>query len=76
MILEIVILAYLVLISLIDLKHKTLPSPLTTGMIFILAILNTPNINFGLFAFILGWLLIEAEFFSAKKSCVSRGYSL
>jgi len=64
MYIELFVLAYLVLISIIDLKHKTIPSPLTTGMIFILVILNTQNIIFGVFAFVFGWFLIEADFFS------------
>ena len=64
MILEIVLLAYLVLISIIDIKHKELPAPLTTGMLFILLILNPANLIFCVFALVFGLLMLEAEFFS------------
>ena len=64
MMIELLVLGFLVLISLIDLKHKSIPSPLTTGIIFVLAVVNAPNIIFGLFAFIFGWFLIEADYFS------------
>lgn len=64
MILELILLAYLILISIIDIRHKTLPSPLTTGMLLVLLIINVSNLSFGIIALVLGLFLLEAEFFT------------
>ena len=49
----------LFLLSYLDIKNKSFPSPLTTGMVLVLAMLYFHNIPFGLLAFIFGLLLIE-----------------
>lgn len=49
----------LILLSAIDIKKRSLPSPLTTSIIFILAIVNFNNIPYGILAGIFGWLLME-----------------
>jgi len=59
----IAILFYLIVISIIDIKHKSIPAVFTTGAIFVLALLNIENILFGILAFIFAWFMIEADFF-------------
>ena len=66
---ELFLLLCLILLTFIDLRHKTLPSPLTTSIILILAIVKLQNIEFGIIAFIFGLLMTEGftdkgQFFS------------
>jgi len=55
---------FLVVVSLIDWKLKVLPSIFLTGMLFTVAVLNPANLWFGIMAFIIAYLLYEADFFS------------
>ena len=55
---------FLVVVSLIDWKIKVLPSIMLTGMLFTVAVLNPANLWFGIMAFIIAYLLYEADFFS------------
>ena len=55
---------FLVVVSLIDWKIKVLPSIMLTGMLFAVAVLNPANLWFGIMAFMMGYLLMEADFFS------------
>ena len=55
---------FLLAVALIDIKLRSVPAVITTGGIFVMAILFSNNITFGVLTFILSWLLIEAEFFS------------
>ena len=55
---------FLVVVSLIDWKIKVLPSIMLTGMLFAVAVLNPANLWFGIMAFIIAYLLYEADFFS------------
>jgi hypothetical protein len=50
--------------SVIDWKLKALPSIMLTAMLFAVAILNPANLWFGAMAFLMAWLLYEADFFS------------
>jgi len=67
--LTIIVFALLFIISLIDLKTKKVPAFLTTGIIFVVAMVNMANIEFGLIhlgfgvlAFIFAYLLYETDF--------------
>ena len=55
---------FLLICSIIDWKVKKIPSIFLTGMIFAVAVLNPANLWFGVMAFIMGYLLMEADFFS------------
>jgi len=54
----------LLMVSYIDWKLKLLPSILLTAMVFTVAVLNPSNLWFGIMAFIIAYLLYEADFFS------------
>ena len=54
----------LIILSIIDLKKKEFPAVLTSGLLFTVAIVKFNNLEFGVMAFILGWFLMEADFFS------------
>lgn len=60
---ELIFLTFLVIVSLIDLKWHSVPSILTTGAIFTIAVLYSSNLYFGILGLILGLLLLEADFF-------------
>ena len=62
--LTIVIGFFLLIVSFIDWKLKVLPSILLTAMLFTVAVLNPTNLWFGIMAFIVAYLLYEADFFS------------
>lgn len=69
MIIELIVLGALVLFSVLDLKYRVLPSILTTSLLFVVAVLNIPNLHFGILSAIFGWLLMEGigeggDFFS------------
>ena len=51
--------ALLFLFSIIDIKWRQLPSVFLTGMLFVLAIINYPNLQFGIFAGLFALLLYE-----------------
>ena len=55
---------FLLFASLIDWKFKALPSILLTSMLFAVAVLNPANLWFGIMMFIVGYMLMEADFFS------------
>ena len=59
-----VVLGFLLIASLIDWKIKVLPSIMLTGMLFTVAVLNPANLWFGIMAFMMGYMLMEADFFS------------
>ena len=59
-----VVLGFLLIASLIDWKIKALPSVFLTAMLFAVAILNPANLWFGIMAFMMGYMLLEADFFS------------
>jgi len=64
MIIEILVLIFFVIISIIDLKYKSVPAIFTTGAIFLLASLKFPSYGLAILSFIFAWFLIESEFFS------------
>jgi len=51
--------ALLFLFSIIDIKWRQLPSILLTGTLLVLAIINYPNLQFGIFAGLFALLLYE-----------------
>lgn len=53
----------LVIFSWIDIKKREFPSVLTTAVLFVILIVKLPNLQFGILAFVLGWLLMDIEFF-------------
>jgi len=55
---------FLLIASIIDWKVKALPSIFLTGMLFAVAFLNPANLWFGIMAFLVSYLLYEADFFS------------
>jgi len=59
-----VVLGFLLLASLIDLKLKFLPSVMLTAMLFAVAVLNPENLWFGIMGFIISYLLYELDFFN------------
>lgn len=63
MILKLIVLTgmYLLLMSLLDIRHKSMPSIIPTGLILLLAIINHQFIIYGILAFIFAWLLYEFD---------------
>ena len=55
---------FLLISSIIDWKLKALPSIFLTAMLFAVAVLNPANLWFGIMAFIIAYLLYEADFYS------------
>jgi hypothetical protein len=55
---------FLLIVSVIDWKLKCVPSIFLTAMLFAVAVLNPANLWFGIMAFIVAYLLMEADFFS------------
>lgn len=53
----------LLIFSIIDWKVKAIPSIFLTAMLFTVAFLYPANLWFGIMAFIMAYLLYEAEFF-------------
>lgn len=53
----------LILLTVMDLKKKEFPAVLTSGLLFIVALVQFDNLEFGIMAFILGWFLMEFDFF-------------
>ena len=67
--LTLIVFTLLFIISLIDLRTKKVPAFLTTGMIFLIAMVNMANIEFGMIhmafgvlAFIFAYMIYELEF--------------
>ena len=67
--LTMIVFAFLLIISLIDLKTKKVPAFLTTALIFAIAMVNMANIQFGLIhlgfgvlAFIFAYMIYELDF--------------
>ena len=60
---EAFVLLTLILLTIIDLKRKEFPAILTSGLLFVVALTKFNNLEFGIMAFILGWFLMEAEFY-------------
>ena len=58
---ELFVLLVLILLTFIDIKKKEFPAPLTSGLLFVVAIVQFGNIEFGIMAFILGWFLLEMD---------------
>jgi hypothetical protein len=54
----------LLIFSIIDWRVKAIPSIFLTAMLFTVAFLYPANLWFGVMAFIMAYLLYEAEFFS------------
>ena len=59
MIFELSVLIFLVIISIIDIKYKAIPSVVLTGAIFVLAVVNPTSIIFGVYSGLLAFLLYE-----------------
>ena len=53
----------LIVFSWINIKKKEFPSVLTTAVLFVVIIAKLPNLQFGILAFVLGWFLMEFQFF-------------
>lgn len=58
----IIILTVLVLASYLDIKYKQIPSVLLTGLLFIVAILNIENMQFGILAGLFAWVVKDLIF--------------
>lgn len=56
--------AFLLIASIIDWKVRALPSIMLTAMLFAVAVLHPANLWFGIMAFMISYLLYEADFFS------------
>jgi hypothetical protein len=54
----------LILLTVMDLKKREFPAVLTSGLLFVVALVQFNNLEFGIMAFILGWFLMEFDFFS------------
>jgi hypothetical protein len=61
---EAFVLLVLILLTFMDLKKKEFPAVLTSGLLFVVALVQFNNLEFGIMAFILGWFLMEFDFFS------------
>jgi len=55
---------YLLIIAIIDLKVKAIPSMILTGMLFVVVMLHPANLFYGISAFIVAFLLYESDFYS------------
>ena len=60
---ELFTLLVIILLSYIDIKKREFPAVLTSGLLFVVAIVKFGNIEFGILAFVLAWFLMEADFF-------------
>lgn len=58
-----VVLGYLLVLSIIDIKSKEMWSVYTTAGVFILGILNIETLGFGIMAFVFGYMLYEIGLF-------------
>jgi hypothetical protein len=56
----IIVFVYLVIVSIVDIrKSKAIPSLLTTGGVFFVALVNIKNIPYGILAGLLSWMLMD-----------------
>lgn len=62
MIVELVVLIFLAVISIIDIKFKAIPSIFLTGMLFVVTAVRMSNLPFGVLSLILAVFLKEADF--------------
>jgi hypothetical protein len=58
-----IVLFFLFLFSIIDIKYKAIPSIALTSILFFVLVFYFENLKFGLLSLILAYLLYEAEFF-------------
>lgn len=56
--------AILMILSIIDIRVKAIPSIFLTAILFTVVFFNPNNLYFGILTFILAYLLYEADFFS------------
>lgn len=61
--LVIIVGAFLLIVSAIDLKVKAIPSIFLTGMIFVVLAINQQYLIFGILSFVMAYLMYEGEFF-------------
>ena len=61
---EAFLLLALILFALIDIKKREFPAPLTSGVLFVVALTGIANIQLGVLSFILAIFLLEMETFS------------
>lgn len=61
---EAFLLLALIVMSWIDIKKREFPAPLTSGILFVVAITNYHNVTIGILALILAIFLLEMETFS------------
>ena len=54
----------LILLTVMDLRKREFPAVLTSGLLVVVALVQFNNLEFGLMAFILGYFLMEFDFFS------------
>src|SRR6056297_818137 len=51
------VLGVLIVASILDLKYRGIPSVALTGLIFVVAVLRIGNLEFGILAGLMGWLI-------------------
>lgn len=56
-----VVLGFFVLVSLLDLKFRIVPSVLNTGMIFVVAVINIQNLPYAVLSLILAVLFMDLD---------------
>lgn len=59
---RIVVLILLAIVTAFDLKARRIPSILTTGIIFVISVINIDHMAYGIISFIFAWMLYEADF--------------
>lgn len=59
---SLIILAVLGFVALLDIKYKEIPSIFLTGILFMILFFNFKNLQFGVLAFVLAYLLYEGDF--------------
>jgi hypothetical protein len=59
---ELFALLVLILLTILDIRKREFPAIITSALLFVVAIVNISNIEFGVLAFILGWLLLDIDF--------------
>ena len=59
---ELFVLLVLILLTILDIRKREFPAIITSALLFVVAIVNISNIEFGVLAFILGWLLLDIDF--------------
>lgn len=59
-----IVLFFLVIFSILDWKVRKIPAIFLTGALFIVAVINFVNLQYGIFALLLAIILYEGDFFS------------